>query len=60
MLSELFSLVLHMSLTASVVIVTVCLARLFLKRAPKIYSYLLWALVLFRLLCPVSPVTSFP
>ena len=58
-LSELFSLVLHMSLTASVVIVTVCLARLFLKRAPKIYSYLLWALVLVRLLCPVSPVTSF-
>lgn len=59
MLSELFSHVLHMSLTATVVIVAVCLARLFLKRAPKIYSYLLWALVLFRLLCPISLVTSF-
>jgi len=59
MLSELFSHVLHMSLTATVVIVAVCLVRLFLKRAPKIYSYLLWALVLFRLLCPVSFVTSF-
>ena len=59
MLPELFSHVLHMSLTATVVIIAVCLARLFLKRAPKIYSYLLWALVLFRLLCPVSPVTSF-
>ena len=59
MLSELFSHVLHMSITASVVIAVVCLARLFLKPAPKIYSYLLWALVLFRLLCPVSPVTSY-
>ena len=59
MLSELFSYVLHMSLTATVVIVAVCLARLFLKRAPKVYSYLLWALVLFRLLCPISLVTSF-
>ena len=59
MLSKIFSHVLHMSLTATVVIVAVCLARLFLKRAPKIYSYLLWALVLFRLLCPVSLVTSF-
>ena len=56
---ELFSHVLHMSLTATVVIVAVCLVRLFLKRAPKIYSYLLWALVLFRLLCPISFVTSF-
>ena len=59
MVSELFSCVLHMSLTASVVIVAVCIARLFLKRAPKIYSYLIWILVLFRLLCPVSFVTSF-
>ena len=58
-LSELFSHVLHMSITASVVIAVVCLARLFLKPAPKIYSYLLWALVLFRLLCPVSLVTSY-
>jgi len=59
MLSKIFSHVLHMSLTATVVIVAVCVARLFLKRAPKIYSYLLWALVLFRLLCPFSLVTSF-
>lgn len=58
-LSELFSHILHMSLTASVVIGVVCLARLILKPAPKIYSYLLWGLVLFRLLCPVSLVTSY-
>ena len=59
LLAELFSRVLRMSLTATVVIAVVCLVRLFLKRVPKIYSYLLWAMVLFRLLCPVSPVTSF-
>ena len=36
------------------VIAVVLLARLMLKRAPKIYSYALWAVVLFRLLCPLS------
>ncbi|MGM9585131.1 MAG: M56 family metallopeptidase, partial [Faecousia sp.] len=50
----LFSRVLNMSLTGSIVIAVVLLARLFLKRAPKIYSYALWAVVLFRLLCPLS------
>ncbi|MGM9607048.1 MAG: M56 family metallopeptidase [Oscillospiraceae bacterium] len=44
----------NMSLTASVVILVVLLARLALKRAPKVFSYALWAVVLFRLLCPVS------
>ena len=44
----LFSRVLNMSLTGSIVIAVVLLARLFLKRAPKIYSYALWAVVLFR------------
>mgnify|MGYP002796069571 CR=1 FL=1 len=46
--------VLNMSLTASVVILAVFAARLLLKRAPRIFSYALWAVVLFRLLCPVS------
>jgi beta-lactamase regulating signal transducer with metallopeptidase domain len=46
--------VLNMSLTASMVILFVLLARLVLKRAPKVFSYLLWAVVLFRLLCPVT------
>ena len=45
---------LNMSLTASVVIVFVLLLRLFLKKAPKVLSYALWSMVLFRLLCPVS------
>lgn len=46
--------ILNMSFTASVVIVAVLLIRLLLKKSPKIFSYALWAVVLFRLLCPVS------
>jgi len=53
-MAALFSEVLNMSLTASLVIVFVLAARLLLKKAPKVYSYALWAVVLFRLLCPVS------
>ena len=49
-----FERVLNMSLTGSIVIAVVLLARLLLRRAPKIYSYMLWAVVLFRLLCPIS------
>lgn len=49
-----FAKILNMSLTGSIVIAVVLLARLFLKRVPKIYSYALWAVVLFRLLCPLS------
>lgn len=49
-----FQMVLNMSLTASMVIVCVLLLRLLLKKAPKVISYALWAVVLFRLLCPVS------
>lgn len=54
---RLFPIVCNMSLTASVVIVAVLLVRLLLRRAPKVFSYALWAVVLFRLICPVS-VTS--
>ena len=46
--------ILNMTLTASLVILCVLVARLALKKAPKICSYALWAVVLFRLLCPVS------
>ena len=54
LVNRVFPAVLNMSLTASVVIVFVLLARLLLRRAPRIISYALWAVVLFRLLCPVS------
>lgn len=53
-LPAVFSAVLNMSMTASIAILAVLVARIVLKRAPKIFSYALWAVVLFRLLCPVS------
>ncbi len=53
-LNTLFIQILNMSLTGSIVILAVLLLRLLLKRAPKLFSYCLWAAVLFRLLCPVS------
>ena len=54
---------LNMSLTASVVILFVLVARLILKRTPKVFSYALWVIVLLRLLVPVtisSPVSIMP
>lgn len=59
MLFAFLSKLLNMSLTASVVILFVLLLRFPLKRAPKIISYALWGIVLFRLLCPISIVSSF-
>ena len=53
-LHSVFSTVINMSLTGSIVIGFVLLARLCLKKAPKVFSYTLWAVVLFRLLCPFS------
>ena len=53
-MSNLFSQVLNMSMMGSVVILLVMLDRLILKRAPKSFSYALWSVVLFRLLCPVA------
>lgn len=50
---------LNMSLTASIAIVLVILLRFVLKKAPKVISYALWGIVLFRLLCPVSIGSTF-
>ena len=52
-------MILHMSFTGSVVILAVLFLRFLLRKAPKIYSYTLWILVLFRLLCPVSVSSTF-
>jgi beta-lactamase regulating signal transducer with metallopeptidase domain len=43
-----------MSITATFVAVVVMIVRLLLKKAPKIFSYVLWSIVLFRLLCPFT------
>ncbi|WP_343208584.1 M56 family metallopeptidase [Anaerolentibacter hominis] len=49
-----FLKVFNMSLSAVWVILLVLAARLALRKAPKLFSCLLWAVVLFRLLCPVT------
>ena len=59
MVEKLFLTVLSMSGTASAVILVVLLARLALRKAPKAFSYALWAVVLFRLLCPFSIESAF-
>ena len=54
---------LRINLVASFVILIVLAARLILKRAPKVFSYALWTIVLIRLLIPVSipsPVSVIP
>lgn len=58
-MENLFFTVLGMSLTGSFVILVVLLARLALRRAPKIFSYALWAVALFRLLCPFAMESAF-
>ncbi len=59
MLEKIFIDVLNMSITASIVILFIIVLRFFLKPMPKIYSYLLWSIVLFRLLCPISFTTNY-
>ena len=57
---NLLPIILNMSLTGALVILFVLLIRRYLlKKAPKIFSYALRAVVLFRLLCPVSFSTGF-
>jgi len=59
LLQDLFITVVNMSITASYVAIGVIFVRLLLKKAPKIFSYILWAPVLFRLVCPFSFDSSF-
>lgn len=49
----------NLSLTASIVILAVLVARLLLRKAPRVYSYALWAVVAFRLICPISFSSTF-
>ncbi len=48
------SVLLNMTLTGSVAILCVLILRLILKNVPKTLTFLLWTVVLFRLICPVS------
>ena len=42
------------SIYAAIAMLIVLLVRFLLGKTPKIYSYLLWGVVFFRLLCPVT------
>ena len=53
-MEHVFLQILDKSITAGYVILAVLVIRLLIRRLPKIYSYLLWAVVGFRLICPVS------
>lgn len=58
-IDEMFLQILNMSFTGSYCILAVLLIRLLLKKQPKIFSYALWFIVLFRLVCPVSVESAF-
>ncbi|MDR3278675.1 MAG: M56 family metallopeptidase [Oscillospiraceae bacterium] len=58
-MTELFTAVLGMSASAGIAAFAVLPARFLLRRAPKIFSRALWAVVLFRMVCPVSLVSVF-
>ena len=63
MIIDFFPELLRINLIASIVILAVLVARLFLKPSPKVFSYALWGIVLLRLLIPVSipsPVSVIP
>lgn len=53
-MSSIFLKVLSMSSAASFAVFAVIIARLLLSKAPKIFSYALWSVVLFRLVCPFT------
>lgn len=53
-IEKIFLQILNMSLTGIYCVLAVLLVRLLLKKQPKIFSYALWFIVLFRMACPVS------
>lgn len=54
MLEQIFLKVMDMSRAASFIIAIVFILRILLKKFPKYISYMLWSVVLFRLLCPFT------
>ncbi len=54
LLFEFFQQTLDLSKIASIIIICVILCRILLRKVPKIFSYTLWGVVLFRLLFPFS------
>lgn len=53
-IEQLFNTFLNMSITGAYIIVAVMIIRIFLRKAPKVFSYCLWAIPALRLLLPFS------
>ncbi len=53
-MTELFKVVLEMSVTGAIIIAAVMLIRLCMKRLPRQYAYFLWIIPAIRLLCPLT------
>ncbi|MBQ7624810.1 MAG: transcriptional regulator, partial [Clostridia bacterium] len=57
-MDKLFLTLFNMSVSASVLILAVVIIRAFMKRSPKYFRCILWALVAIRLIIPSFPQTS--
>ena len=58
-MQEIFMTILKLGLAGSYSIIFVFIVRILLRKAPKLFSYVLWAIVLFRLVCPYSFTTEY-
>ena len=54
MMKDIFSAIADMSITGSYIILAVLIIRAAMKRLPKRFSYMLWAIPALRLLCPFT------
>ena len=53
-MTEIFLKIVNMSISASWIVLAVLLVRVFIKKAPKWITVLLWGVVALRLICPFS------
>lgn len=63
MMKELLQWLFVLQLQVSIMVMVILGLRIVLKKAPRVYSYLLWLIVFVRLLCPItleSPVSIIP
>ncbi|MBP0965370.1 MAG: hypothetical protein J5999_08785 [Oscillospiraceae bacterium] len=58
-MTDIFRIVLNMSITASYICIAVMFLRLFMKKLPAKFSYFLWIVPFIRMICPFSVETAF-
>ena len=58
-LEQIFSRILEMSIIAGYCVLAVLVLRWLFRKAPKKYTYLLWLVVAFRLVCPLTVDSAF-